>query len=311
MEVKERVGVTTKCNTGTFFTIPVIVAVIVLSIIVFCCTFAPWISVYDPNVQDITNSLGSPSKEHPLGTDQIGRDILTRLFYGGRTTILGALAIVFFSVVIGVPIGLLSGYYGGWFDSLLMRICDIILAFPSILLAFVLVAGFGRNMGNAVLALGIVYVPGLARLVRSLTLVEKSKVYVEALKSMCYSDARIMFVHIFPNCISSVVVQLTLDIGYAVLDLAGMSFLGFGVQPPMADWGNMLNEGRAYLMQKPLLAMTPGICIILLVVAINIFSDGLYRYLEPRQRKLPTFKQFERKYAKKLKKVGKQYAEIN
>lgn len=309
MKQKETVKITTKGNTGTFFTIPVIVTLIILSVILFCSIFAPWISSYDPNKQDITNSLGAPSKEHPFGTDQIGRDVLTRLFYGGRTTIIGALAIVFFAIVIGIPIGLLSGYYGGWFDALFMRICDIILAFPSILFAFVLVAGFGRNMGNAILALGIVYIPGLARLVRSLTLVEKNKVYVEALKSLCYSDARIMFVHIIPNCISSVVVQLTLDIGYAVLDLAGMSFLGFGVQPPMADWGNMLNEGRAYLMQEPLLAMAPGVCIILLVVSINILSDGLYRYLEPRQRKLPTFKQFEKSYARKLKKAGKHYAE--
>ena len=180
-----------------------------------------------------------------------------------------------------------------------MRVCDIILAFPSLLLAFVLVAGLGRNMSNAILALGIVYVPGLARLVRSLTMVERNKPYVEALHSMCYSDKRIMFIHILPNCMSSVVVQLTLDLGYAILDLAGMSFLGFGVQAPTADWGNMLNEGRNYLMQSPLMALLPGICIILLVVSINIFSDGLYRYLEPKQRKLPTFRKFEKRQKKK------------
>lgn len=311
MEQEIKLKVTNKGNTGTFFTIPVIVALIILSVILFCSIFAPLISQYDPDKQDITNSLSSPTKEHPIGTDQIGRDVLTRIFFGGRTTILGALAIVFLSIVIGIPIGLLSGYYGGWFDLIFMRICDILLAFPSILLAFVLVAGFGRNLGNAVIALGIVYIPGLARLVRSLTLVEKNKIYVEALKSMCYSDLRIMFIHIIPNCISNVVVQLTLDIGYAVLDLAGMSFLGFGVQPPMADWGNMLNEGRAYLMQEPLLAMAPGISIILLVVSINIFSDGLYRYLEPRQRKLPTFKKFEKQYLRKCKKAGINYAESN
>ena len=215
------------------------------------------------------------------------------------------MAIISLSILLGLPIGLFCGYYGGIIDSIFMRICDILLSFPSMLLAFVLVAGFGRgSMNNAIIALGVIYVPGLARLVRSLTLVEKNKIYVEALRSMCYSDLRIMFVHIIPNCISSVIIQLTLDMGYAVLDLAGMSFLGFGVQAPTADWGNMLNEGRGYLMQQPMLAILPGLCIIALVVSLNIFSDGLYRYLEPQQRKLPTFKKYDRMREKALRKAG-------
>ena len=300
---KKEVNLSTKGNTGTLFTIPVIVSLVILAIIVFCSAFAPLISPYDPNVQDLTATFSKPTAEHILGTDSVGRDILTRLFYGGRTTIFGGVAIVFLSILVGVPVGLVCGYYGGKVDALFMRICDIILSFPSLLLAFVLVAGLGRNMSNAILALGIIYIPGLARLVRSLTMVERNKLYVEALHSMCYSDFRIMFVHIIPNCVSSVIVQLTLNLGYAILDLAGMSFLGFGVQPPTADWGNMLNEGRSYLMQNPMLALLPGICIIVLAVAINIFSDGLYRYLEPRQRKLPSFKKFEKNYAKRVKKA--------
>lgn len=295
----------TKGNTGTLFTIPVIVALAILFIIIFCAVFASLISPYDPNYQDIGASLSNHSDTHVFGTDSVGRDVLTRLFYGGRSTIVGSLAIVFLSIILGLPIGLFCGYYGGIIDAIFMGICDILLSFPSMLLAFVLVAGFGRgSTNNAIIALGIVYIPGLARLVRSLTLVEKNKVYVEALKSMCYSNARIMFVHIIPNCVSSVIIQLTLDIGYAVLDLAGMSFLGFGVQPPNADWGNMLNEGRGYLMQKPMLAILPGLCIILLVVSLNIFSDGLYRYLEPQQRKLPTFKKYDRMRARIIRKTG-------
>jgi len=291
-------------NTGTLFTIPVVIACAILAVIIFCAIFAPLISPYPPNYQDISASLSGHSSAHLLGTDSVGRDVLSRLFYGGRSTIFGGLAIVSLSLILGIPIGLVCGYYGGLIDAIFMRICDILLSFPSLLLAFVLVAGFGRgSMNNAIIALGIVYVPGLARLVRSLTLVEKNKVYVEALKTMGYSNARIMFIHIIPNCVSSVIVQLTLDIGYAVLDLAGMSFLGFGVQPPNADWGNMLNEGRGYLMQKPMLAVLPGVCIILLVVSINIFSDGLYRYLEPQQRKLPTFKKYDRMRAREKKKV--------
>ncbi|HWQ58089.1 MAG TPA: ABC transporter permease [Clostridia bacterium] len=302
--MSKKINLSSKGNTGTLFTIPVIVSLVVLGIILICSVFAPLISPYDPYEQDLSVTLSGPTRAHLLGADSVGRDVLTRLFYGGRTTILGGLAIVFVSIALGLPLGLICGYYGGVLDALFMRACDIVLAFPSLLLAFVLVAGLGRNMSNAIIALGIVYVPGLARLVRSLTMVEKNKVYVEALHSMCYSDARIMFVHIIPNCMSSVVVQLTLDIGYAVLDLAGMSFLGFGVQPPTADWGNMLNEGRSYLMQVPLLALAPGICIILLAVSINIFSDGLYRYLEPKQRKLPTFRQYDRMFARKLRKAG-------
>ena len=203
-----------------------------------------------------------------------------------------------FSVMVGVPLGLVSGYYGGLADAVIGRVCDVVLAFPSLLLAFVLVAGFGRGMASAVVALGIVYVPMLARLVRSLTLVEKNKTYVEAANSIGYSDARIMFRHILPNCVSTITVQITLDLAYAILDLASLSFLGLGVQPPTADWGAMLDEGRNFLLQNPLLALAPGIAIIVTVVALNIFSDGLHQYFEPVQRKLPSFKKVEKRRQK-------------
>jgi len=294
-----------KYKAGVFFTIPVIFSIAIISIILFCCLFAPVISHYKPYEQNLANTLQGSSAGHPLGTDQLGRDVMTRLFYGGRTTIAGTMAIVLVSIIFGLPVGLLCGYYGGKLDVIFMRICDIVLAFPSLILAFVLVAGLGRSMTNAIIALGIVYVPALARLTRSLTMVEKNKIYVEALKSMCYPDWRILFIHILPNCVSSIVVQVTLDIGYAVLDLAGMSFLGFGVQPPTADWGNMLNEGRSYFSHTPLLAMIPGICIILLSVSVNIFSDGLYRYLEPRQRKLPSFDTVDKQIRRRAGKAGK------
>ena len=303
---KKSINLSQKGNTGTLFTVPVIVALTILTIIIISAIFAPILAPYDPYAQDLLLALSDPTPEHLLGCDGVGRDVLSRIIYGGRTTILGGIAIVSLSILIGMPVGLLCGYYGGWVDALFMRVCDIILAFPSLLLAFVLVAGLGRNMSNAILALGICYIPALARLVRSLTMVEKNKVYVEALKSMCYSDFRIMFVHIVPNCLSSIVVQITLDWGYAILDLAGMSFLGFGVQPPTADWGSMLNEGRSYLMQQPMLALLPGLCIILLAVSINIFSDGLYRYLEPKQRKLPSFRKYYRQYNRKLERAKKQ-----
>ncbi len=288
-----------KKQEGVLFTVPMVISIAILALLILCCIFAPIVSPYSPTEQSMSETLALPSARHLLGTDRVGRDLLTRLFYGGRTTLLNALGVVALSVVIGVPLGLVSGYYGGIVDTVIGRICDVVLSFPSLLLAFVLVAGLGRGMISAVIALGIVYVPMLTRLVRSLTLVEKNKTYVEAATSIGYSDTRIMFVHILPNCISTISVQITLDLAYAILDLASLSFLGLGVQPPTADWGAMLDEGRNYLLQNPFLALAPGIAIIVTVVSLNIFSDGLHQYFEPIQRKLPSFKQVERRKKKK------------
>ncbi len=289
-------------HEGVLFTAPVVISIAVLALIILCCIFAPLISPYSPTEQNLADSLAKPSLQHLLGADKVGRDLLTRLFYGGRTTLLSAIGVVAISVVIGVPLGLISGYYRGWLDTIIGRICDVVLSFPSLLLAFVFVAGFGRSMANAILALGIVYVPMLTRLVRSLTMVEKNKVYVEAATSIGYSDARIMFRHILPNCVSTIVVQITLDLAYAILDLAALSFLGLGVQPPTADWGAMLDEGRNFLLQNPLLALAPGLAIIVTVVALNIFSDGIHQYFEPIQRKLPSFEKVERRMKKEAQK---------
>ena len=289
-------------HEGVLFTAPVVISIIVLALIILCCIFAPLFSPYSPTEQNLADSLAKPSMQHLLGADKVGRDLLTRLFYGGRTTLLSAIGVVAISVVIGVPLGLISGYYRGWLDTVIGRICDVVLSFPSLLLAFVFVAGFGRSMVNAIMALGIVYVPMLTRLVRSLTMVEKNKVYVEAATSIGYSDARIMFRHILPNCVSTIVVQITLDLAYAILDLAALSFLGLGVQPPTADWGAMLDEGRNFLLQNPLLALAPCLAIIVTVVALNIFSDGIHQYFEPIQRKLPSFEKVERRMKKEAQK---------
>ena len=299
---------TRRRQQGSLFTLPVAISMGVLILIILCCILAPIISPYSPTEQNLDQSLVSPNGEHLLGTDKVGRDLLTRLFYGGRTTLLGALGVVAVSVIIGVPLGLMSGYYGGKADAVIGRVCDVLLAFPSLLLAFIFVAGFGRGLGNAILALGIVYVPMLVRLVRSLTLVEKNKTYVEAAKSIGFSDFNIMFVQIFPNCISTIMVQITLDIAYAILDLAALSFLGLGVQPPTADWGAMLDEGRNFLLQSPLLALAPGAAIVVTVVALNIFSDGIHQYLEPLQRKLPSFEKLEKQQKKLEKQQAKEAA---
>lgn len=288
-----------KKHYGKLFTPAVTVAFVILVVIVAACALAPLIAPYDPNVNDLYNRLAMPSAEHLFGCDQNGRDLFSRVLFGGRTALLSAIGVVAISMIVGIPLGLASGYYGGFVDTAIMRVCDVVLSFPSLLLAFIFVAGLGRNTFNAVLALGIVYVPMLTRLTRSLTLVEKNKVYVAACDSLGYSDVRIMYRHILPNCISTILVQITLDIAYAILDMAALSFLGLGTQPPQADWGSMLDEGRAVLLMNPLLSLIPGLVIVVVVVSLNIFSDGLHQYLDQSQTALPSFRKYERKYLKK------------
>ncbi|MDR1413018.1 MAG: ABC transporter permease [Actinomycetes bacterium] len=284
----------TKRKLKSFFTVPTIISLTVLVVIVVTAVFATQLAPHDPNAIDITAMLEEPSSTHLLGTDKDGRDLLSRLIVGSRITIISAFGVVAISAIIGIPYGLVSGYYGGLLDQILMRISDVILSFPSLLLAFIFVASFGRGIINAVVALGIVYVPMLARLTRSLVLVEKNKVYVEAAHSIGYGDWRIMLVEILPNCISTLVVQMMLDIGYAILDLSAMSFLGLGVQPPTADWGAMLEDGRIVITSAPLVALAPGFMIIITVVTLNIFGSGVQAYLDPTQRKLPSLRKFRR-----------------
>lgn len=283
-------------NAGNFFTPSICVSLAILVIVVLAVTFANVLAPYNPDEIDITSILKDPSLKHLLGTDKAGRDIFSRLLYGGRTSLLGALGIVGVSIVIGVPLGLISGYRGGKADTVIMRICDVIISFPALLLAFVFVAAFGRSLVNAVLALGIFYIPMLAKLTRSLVLVEKNKIYVEAAKGVGYSDWNILYIQILPNCIPTLLVQLTLDVGAAILDLAAMSFLGLGVQPPTADWGVMLEESRSFVTSKPVMALVPGIAIIVVVVALNVFSDGVQGYLDHSRRPLPSVKKFKKKW---------------
>lgn len=292
---------TKKKHYGRLFTPTVTVAFVLLAVIVLACALAPLIAPYDPNAQDLASRLAKPSTEHWLGCDQNGRDIFSRVLYGGQTALLSALGVVAISMAVGIPLGLASGYYRGVVDTVIMRICDVILSFPSLLLAFIFVAGLGRSTANAVLALGAVYIPMLTRLTRSLTMVEKNKTYVAACVSLGYSDLRIMYRHILPNCISTILVQVTLDVAYAILDMAALSFLGLGVQPPQADWGAMLDEGRGFLLMNPFLSIAPGLVIVVVVVALNLFSDGLHQYLDHTQTNLPSFRRFERKYLKNKK----------
>lgn len=296
-----------KNRYGKLFTVSFTISLFVLLLIIMSAVFAPLFAPQDPNAQDLTLSLIKPTWEHWLGCDLNGRDIFSRLLYGGRTALLGALGVVVISMLIGIPLGLVSGYYGRRIDQLIMRSCDVLLSFPSLLLAFIFVAGMGQSMKNSILALGIVYVPMITRLTRSLTMVEKNKIYVSACVSLGYSNLRITYRHILPNCSSTILVQLTLDIAYAILDLSALSFLGLGVAEPTADWGAMLGASLSYLLSNPYLALAPGAMIVLVVVSLNIFSDGLHQYLDQAQTELPTFEKYERKQeslARKQKNKG-------
>lgn len=282
-------------KVGIFFTPPVIIAIAFLGFVLLVSLLAPIIAPYDPVETNLTNVLGDSSSQHWLGTDAVGRDILSRMMYGGRTSLLNALAVVAISIVVGVPLGLVCGYYRGKIDAIVMKLWDFLLSFPTLLLAFVLVAAFGRGAFKAVIATGIIYIPMISKLTRSICMTEKTKTYVEAAKSIGVSDFRILFVHILKNCIPTLMAELTLDFGYAIMSLASLSFLGLGVQAPTADWGSMLEEGLQYFLKKPVMAMIPAITVVATITSINILADGIQMYLDPEQRKLPSFKRYLKK----------------
>lgn len=247
-------------------------------------TFLPFLLAGDPNAQTLSKSLKPPSLEHLLGTDKLGRDVWARIVYGAAPTLFGAMVVVVISGVIGIPLGLVAGYYGGKVDTLVMRVLDALLAFPALLLAILVVATFGRGLTTVVIALGVIYVPAMARLVRSVTLVHVRLAYVDAGRALGYSNTRIMLRHILPNLVAAVVVQSTIDLAYAILDIAALSFLGLGQQPPDPDWGSMLADARSYLLQNPWPAISAGVAIMLAVVSVNLVGDGLRSQLDPRER---------------------------
>lgn len=257
-------------------------AIIVLGL-VLVILLAPVIAPKDPNDGELNDTLKKPGADYILGADRNGRDVLSRLIYGTRTAIGGALAVVLISELIGVPLGIWSAYRGGWVDEIVTRILDMLLAFPPLLLSFAVVAAFGPSLRNVVLSLGILYIPGIARVVRSVTLVQKEMVYTEAARAMGYGQWRIIFRHILPNCISPVIVISSLDLAYSLLDIAALSFLGLGVQPPTPDWGGMLSEGQGVLLTAPHLALSAGVAIVIGVLGFNLLGDGLRDVLDPRQ----------------------------
>lgn len=261
------------------------VGAVILLVVTLTALFAPWIAPYAPEEQIPTEALQAPSSAHLFGTDNIGRDIFSRVVYGARVSLVVGLSSMGVALVLGVLIGLSSGYYGGWLDTLFMRAMDALLAFPAILLAIFIVAVLGPSLLNAILAVGIVYTPTFARLVRASALSIREQEYLEAARAIGAKDGRIMLHVILRNSLSPIIVQFTLGFGYAILVEAGLSFLGLGVQPPTPAWGSMLGAGRNYMAFAPWLTSFPGLAIFVTVLGFNFIGDGLREALDPRMRR--------------------------
>ena len=288
-----------KENVGSFFTPKMIICGIILVIIFLAAIFYKVISTHDP-LEVNAGHMYSKAMEngHLLGADKLGRDLFSRLVYGAHSSVINAFLIVIFEIIVGVPIGLICGYYGGWLDNLIMRIWDVVCSLPPLLLSFILIAIFGKGGITGVIAIGISFVPLTAKLARSMIMTEKKAVYIEACKSMGYSDMRIIFIHILPNIITTMISQFTLDVGNAIVSMATLSYLGLGVQPPSADWGSLLEDGMANIYSNMILLLAPALVISITTIAINIFSDGIQEYIDPSSRKLPSFKKYLKKKAR-------------
>jgi ABC-type dipeptide/oligopeptide/nickel transport system permease subunit len=263
---------------------PAMIGLGIILTFVSLAILAPVISPYDPNAQDLASSIQGPSADHWLGTDQLGRDIATRLMYGARISLLIGVVAVFIGVVIGVPLGMIAGYFGGWGDLAISRFADMMFAFTSILLALTLVAVLGVSLQNVIIAVGISVIPVIIRLVRSSVLSLREEPYVEAARALGASNLRIITRHVFRNSLTPVLVHGTLSIGVCILLAAGLGFLGLGVQSPTAEWGTMLGEGRQFIFSAPHLTTFPGIAIFLAILAFNLLGDGLRDALDPRMR---------------------------
>jgi len=260
-------------------------AMVALAVVVFfvlLAIFAPWIAPYDPLATSWGAVRKAPSAAHWFGTDEIGRDVLSRVVFGARASLLAGLVSVGISLAVGVPLGVVAGYLGGWIDMLISRITDAMLACPFLVLAIALAAFLGPSLTNAMIAIGIAATPVFVRLARAQVLAVKVEDYIEAARAVGNSGLRIALRHVFPNIVAPIIVQATLAIAAAVIAEASLSFLGLGQQPPAPSWGSMLNTAKNYVENAPWMAVWPGVSIFLLVLSFNLLGDGLRDALDPR-----------------------------
>ncbi|MCG3208867.1 MAG: Glutathione transport system permease protein GsiD [Anaerolineae bacterium] len=259
-----------------------LVAGFIVVVLTLTAIFGPMLAPYNPNAINMANRFAAPSLNHLMGTDDFGRDILSRIMVGARVSLQVGLIAVGLAATVGTSLGLLAGYVGRLTDELIMRAMDIIFAFPAILLAIAIMAALGKGITNAMIAIGIVYVPIFARIARSSVLSVREEEFIDAARAIGSSDGRIMLRHIFPNILSPLIVETTLSLSFAILAEAALSFFGLGTQPPDPSWGRMLSEGRAYFQQSAWLAIWPGLAIMLTVLGFNLLGDGLRDALDPR-----------------------------
>ena len=249
--------------------------------IAFMGAFAPIVSTHDPYKQSLRKRMKPPTTEHWMGTDELGRDVYSRLVYGARISLFVGIVGTTVGVICGTIIGLISGFFGGWVDTLVMRVIDIMYAFPGIVLAILIISVLGPSLINLIIVLAIYAIPTLSRIVRGNVLSLKEQDYVVAALALGAGRTRIMFLHLLPNTLAPIIVYATLGVAFAILTTAALGFLGLGVQPPQAEWGNMLSNGRQYLRKAPLLMVFPGALISMTVISINLIGDALRDALDP------------------------------
>ena len=262
----------------------VILGGVVISVILICAIFAPWIAPFSPYDLDYTAMLQGPGATHWLGTDEIGRDILSRIIYGARISMQVAFIAAGIGLLFGAVIGVTAAYFGGIVDMILMRFMELLFSFPAILLAVVLMASLGTSVLNAMIAIGIVFIPGFSRLARAATEVVLREQYVESARAIGMSHARILLREIMPNIIAPLLVEAAVAFSYAILLESALSFLGLGAQPPEPTWGNMLNTGRGFMAQSAIMSIAPGMAIFLTVIGFNLVGDGLRDALDPHMK---------------------------
>ena len=261
-----------------------VIGIVILLVFAFLALAAPLLTPYDPAKQMLESAFERPSRAHPLGTDNLGRDILARIMYGGRATLMIGILAVALATAVGVPLGLVSGYFGGWVDMVIQRIADIMLSFNPFLLALLLVAVIGVGLNSVIIAAGIGVVPQFIRLARGQALSLREEVYVQAADAFGASRLNILRRHILRNSLTPIVVFATLNVGLTILVAAGLGFLGLGVQPPSPEWGTMLGEGREYIFYASYTSTFPGLAIFLVVLGFNLAGDGLRDALDPSLR---------------------------
>jgi peptide/nickel transport system permease protein len=264
----------------------VIFGLVVLLVLLFTALFAHQLAPYDPYRPGLAGSLLTPSWKHPLGTDLLGRDTLSRLIYGSRTALMVGFISVGIASIIGITLGIIAGYFGGIINMFIMRAMDAFMCFPMILLALVIAAVLGGGIHNVIIALSVAIIPGYARVMHGLALSIRENDYILAEKAMGATNKRTMLIHVLPNALPPLIVLMTLQLGSLILAEAGLSFLGIGIEPPGAAWGSMVNDGYKYLMRDPVLSFAPGLAIMLVVFAFNMVGDGLRDALDPRLRGL-------------------------